>query len=263
MAFLDILANMLVLSYNNAPFWGGAARYVGNGNFGSPVGDHGLLAGGDMLGFLKSVVSDIGGLLSNTFGDGNGGFSLDSVLGGLGDVAGDMLGGWLSENLNSPQGPQVAKAFLSGDPTGKWHITVGNPLNPIVMMGNLVLDDTNFKLHGPLGRDDFPTELEVTMKFKHARPRDKQEIEQMFNVGRGRLYAAPEGLEDVLNTEGKEPKRQTASGVDPVNRGGNRGSGKKKTKYSDDLEEAFKIGKEASSKIVTGKQGQLLLQFVF
>jgi len=247
MAFLDILTNMLVMSYNNAPFWGGAARYVGNGNFGKPLGDHGLLAAGDLKGFMKSVVSDIGGLISNVFGDGKGGFSLESVLGGIGDVAGDMLGGWLSENLNSPQGPQVAQAFLSGEPTGKWHITVGNPLNPIVMMGNMILDDTNFKLSGPLGRDDFPTELEVTMKFKHARPRDKQEIEQMFNVGRGRLYAAPEGLEDVLNTAGKEPKRQTGYGKDPVNKGGTGGKGKGgKTKYHDDLESAWKSGTEAA-----------------
>lgn len=253
MAFLDILTNMLVMSYNNAPFWGGAARYIGNGNFGKPLGNHSLLAAGDLMGFMKSVVSDIGGLLSNVFGDGKGGFSLESVLGGIGDVAGDMLGGWLSENLNSPQAPQVAQAFLSGEPTGKWHITIGNPLNPIVMMGNMILDDTNFRLHGPLGRDDFPTELEVTMKFKHARPRDKQEVEQMFNAGRGRLYAAPEGLEDVLNTAGKEPKRQTGYGKDPVNGAGSggKGTGSARNRYRDDLEEAWKKGSEAASSTVT------------
>tara|TARA_Y100000389_G_scaffold205124_1_gene263579 strand:+ start:5832 stop:7589 length:1758 start_codon:yes stop_codon:yes gene_type:complete len=249
MAFLDILANLLVLSYNNAPFWGGAARYVGNGNFGKPLGDHNLLAGGDLVGFLKSVVSDVGGLLSKTFGDGAGGFSLESVLGGMGDVAGDMLGGWLSENLNSPQGPQVAAAFLSGDPTGKWHVTVGNPLNPVVMIGNLVLDDTAFKLHGPLGRDDFPTELEVTMKFKHARPRDKQDIESMFTMGKGRLYSSPEGLEDVLNTEGKEPKKQTGY---PKNTPGERTGSKKKSKrYSDNLDEAWASAGDASNSAAT------------
>jgi hypothetical protein len=275
MAFLDILSNMLVMSFNNAPWWGGAARYTSSGNFGKPLGDHSLLAGGDLLGFMKSVVGDIGGMVSNIFGNGQGGFSLESVLGGIGDVAGDMLGGWLSENLNSPQGPQVANAFLSGQPTGKWHITVGNPLNPILMMGNMILDDTNFRLHGPLGRDDFPTELEVTLKFKHGRPRDKQEIEQMFNLGRGRLYAAPEGLEDVLNTAGKEPKRQSGYSKDsgpPFPRGGagglagaaaaaaaaarNAGSGgtgnsSAKNRYRDDLESAWKLGTEAADTTVT------------
>jgi hypothetical protein len=251
MAFLDILTNMLVMSYNNAPFWGGAARYLGNGNFGKPLGNHSLLAAGDLMGFMKSVVSDIGSLVSNVFGNGQGGFSLESVLGGIGDVAGDMLGGWLSENLNSPQGPQVAHAFLSGEPTGKWHITIGNPLNPIVMMGNMILDDTNFRLHGPLGRDDFPTELEVTMKFKHARPRDKQEVEQMFNAGRGRLYAAPEGLEDVLNTAGKEPKRQTGYGKDPGNSAGSggKGTGSAKNRYRDDLEQAWQAASKTAGDV--------------
>jgi hypothetical protein len=218
---------------------------------------------------MKSVVGDIGGMVSNIFGNGSGGFSLESVLGGIGDVAGDMLGGWLSENLNSPQGPQVANAFLSGQPTGKWHITVGNPLNPILMMGNMILDDTNFRLHGPLGRDDFPTELEVTLKFKHGRPRDKQEIEQMFNLGRGRLYAAPEGLEDVLNTAGKEPKRQSGyskdsgppfsssttggGGAGAAGAAGSGGTGNSsaKNRYRDDLESAWKLGTEAADTTVT------------
>jgi hypothetical protein len=233
MAFIDILANMLVLTFNNAPFWGGASRWTGSGNFGSPMGDHALLASGDLGGFLKSVMSDAGGMMSGIFGDGGGGFSVDSVLGGLGDVGGDMLGGWLSENLNSPQAPQVMKAFLSGDPTGKWHVTVGNPLNPIVVMGNLILDDTKFRLHGPLGRDDFPTEMEVTLKFKHGRPRDKAGIETMFNAGRGRLYYAPEDGPDVLNDAGLEPKLNLGTVSDPHSRKGNGKRGGKKGNFWD------------------------------
>ena len=247
MAFLDILSNMLVLTYNNAPFWGGAARWVGNGKFGSPLGDHSKLAGGDLGGFLKSVMSDAGGMLGSIFGDGGGGFTLESVLGGMGDVAGDMLGGWLSKNLNSPQGPVVAKAFLSGDPTGKWHVTVGNPLNPIVMIGNLVLDDTKFKLHGPLGRDDFPTELEVTLKFKHGRPRDKSDIEMMFNAGRGRLYYAPEDGKDILNLEGREPKLNTGTVKTPGPITGT-GGGSGRTKYMDDFETMWKAAPDAATK---------------
>jgi hypothetical protein len=255
MAFLDILSNLLVLTYNNAPFWGGSARYTGNGTFGSPLGDHDLLASGDLGGFLKSLISDAGGLLSNTFGNGNGGFSVESVLGGLGDVAGDMLGGFLSENLNSPQGAQVAAAFLSGDPTGKWHVAIGNPMNPIAMIGNLVLDDTTMKLSGPLGRDDFPTELEVTMKFKHGRPRDKSEIEQMFNAGRGRMYFAPEGDDvDILNLEGREPKNTNGTvkeyagfGADTVSaiRKNNKKGG---DVYADDLEEIYNTSIDAADK---------------
>jgi hypothetical protein len=251
MAFLDIIANMLVMTYSNAPFWGGAARWTGSGNFGSPLGDHSLLASGDLGGFLKSVMSQAGGMMGSIFGDGGGGFTLDSVLGGMGDVGGDMLGGWLSENLNTPQGAQVAQAFLSGDPTGKWHVTVGNPLNPIIMMGNLVLDDTKFKLHGPLGRDDFPTELEVKLTFKHGRPRDKSDIEQMFNAGRGRLYYAPENGADILNLEGKDNALDSPINKKALNRTGTGGTGKGRTKYMDDFESMWKAAPDAATKAWT------------
>lgn len=214
MALLDIMANMLVLTYSNAPWWGGGHRFLGSGNFGSPLGDRKLLESGDMKGYLKSVQSSVGGLMATAFGDGGGGFSLESVLGGLGNVAGDMLGGWLGENLNSPQGAQAIQALLSGEPTGKWHVTVGNPLNPIAMIGNLTLQDTKMKLTGPLGKDDFPTILEFTMTLKPGRPRDKSDIESMFNAGRGRLYQQPEGAKDFLNTGGREPARVTGYGKD-------------------------------------------------
>jgi len=205
MAMLDLMANLLVLTYNTAPFFGGATRYIGNGKFGKPLGDHDKLASGDVGGFLSSVMSDIGSALSNVFGDGGGGFSLDSVLGGMGDVAGDMLGGILSKGLSTPQQAQVANAFLTGDPTGQWHLTIGNPFNPICMIGNLCLEDVQWELDTPLSRGDFPTELTVTVKLKPGRSRDSADIESMFNAGRGRLYYAPKGLDDVLNLEGKQP----------------------------------------------------------
>lgn len=209
-ALLDILSNMLVLTYNAAPFWGGATRYVGNGNFGKPMGDHSLLAAGDLGGFVNSLISDAGGMLTKIFGDGSGNVTLESALGGLGKVAGDMVGGWLSKNFNTPQGAQGAAAFLSGTPTGNWHLTVGNPLNPIAMIGNLVLTTSDYKFIGPLGKDDFPTELEVVITLKSGRDRDKGDIENMFNAGRGRLYQVPEGFEDFTNISGKQPPVVTA-----------------------------------------------------
>lgn len=204
MAMLDMMTNLLVLTYNTAPFFGGATRYIGNGKFGKPLGDHEKLAAGDVTGFLKSVVNDIGNAISNVFGDGKGGFNLSSVLKGIGDIAGDMLGGILSKELNTPQQAQAANAFLTGDPTGQWHLTIGNPFNPICMIGNLILKETVWEFGGALSRHDFPTELTVTIKLAPGRPRDSADIESMFNAGRGRFYYAPKGLDDVLNLEGKE-----------------------------------------------------------
>ena len=149
-------------------------------------------------------------MLTKIFGDGSGNVTLESAVGGLGKIGGDMLGGWLSKNFNTPQGAQGAAAFLSGSPTGNWHLTIGNPLNPIAMVGNLVLTTSEYKFIGPLGKDDFPSELEVVVTLKSGRDRDKGDIENMFNAGRGRLYQVPEGFEDFTNISGKQPPVVTA-----------------------------------------------------
>ena len=206
MALLDILANFLVLTYNSAPFWGGAVRYISNGKFGKPLGNHAMLAAGNLSGFLSSLVKDAGSLLGNVFGNGNGGFSVESLTSGAGKVAGDMLGGWLSKNFNTPQGAQGTHAFLSGAPTGTWHLTIGNPLNPIAMIGNLVCTEADYSFEGPLGKDDFPTTLNITVTLKSGRDRDKGDIENMFNGGRGRLYQVAQGTEDYANIAGLQPQ---------------------------------------------------------
>jgi hypothetical protein len=205
MALLDILANFLVLTYNSAPFWGGAVRYISNGKFGKPLGNHALLASGNLSGFLSSLVKDAGSIMGKVFGNGQGGFSIDSIAGGAGKIAGDMLGGWLSKNFNTPQGAQGTHAFLSGAPTGCWHLTIGNPLNPIAMVGNLVCTQAEYSFEGPLGKDDFPTTLNISVTLKSGRDRDKGDIENMFNGGRGRLYQVPEGMDDYANISGLQP----------------------------------------------------------
>jgi hypothetical protein len=55
-----------------------------------------------------------------------------------------------------------------------------------------------------LGYDDFPMEVKFEIDMKHAKPRDKGDIENMFNAGKGRIYASAAGMEDVLNLAGKE-----------------------------------------------------------
>ena len=182
LALLDVISNMLVLTYNNAPFWGGATRYTGGGKVGKPFGDLKKLQDGDIKGFLGSVVSDLKGALTGAVDD--------LMKGGDSKILNSVIGGGLMKLLGGPQGGQVAAAFLTGDATGQWHLTVGNPLNPIAVIGNLGMTDADFELEGPLGFEDFPTQLKVTIKLKPARPRDKADIESMFNAGKGRLYVA-------------------------------------------------------------------------
>ena len=115
-----------------------------------------------------------------------------------------MLGGFLSDNVGAVSGTQASKALISGEPTGDWHVTVGNPLNPIVTMGNMYCDNSTMTLGHGLGYDDFPMEVKFEIDLKHGKPRDKGDIENMFNAGRGRIYASAQGEEDILNLAGKD-----------------------------------------------------------
>lgn len=106
---------------------------------------------------------------------------------------------------------QLNLSYFTGAPIGEWHLVVGNPLNPIAMIGNLICDSVEFRFGDKLGPDDFPTEMTVEFQLKHARGRDKGEIESMFNRGRGRLYqstlkvsssSVSEGLKaDIMTNE--------------------------------------------------------------
>ena len=187
-AFLDLFANLLVLTYNNGNFWGGSSRYIGgSGAFNKPFGDFEKLKSGDFGGFLGSLGGDLLSGATDVIKDiGKNGLS-GSKLGK------NLIGGGLMEMFGTPQGSEALNAFLTGDPTGQYHVTIGNPLNPIAVVGNLYCENADFKFGGELSYEGFPTELTVTVSLKPARPRDKADIERMFNGGKERMYLTPEG----------------------------------------------------------------------
>ncbi len=206
-AMIDIISNMLTMTYNNGQFFGGGQRYYGGaGAVASQFGDINKLRQGDFSGYIGSVVTEVESGFKNVFGGGSGEFNLENGLEGLKKVGktllGNMLGGFLSSSVGAVSGTQATKALISGEPTGDWHVTVGNPLNPIVTMGNMYCDNSTMTLGQGLGYDDFPMEVKFEIDLKHGKPRDKGDIENMFNAGRGRIYASAKGDEDILNLAG-------------------------------------------------------------
>lgn len=87
---------------------------------------------------------------------------------------------------------QGMRAILTGEPVGNWHLTVGNPLNPIIVVGNLICTKMDVQFNGELGPDDFPLEMKVTYTIEHGMARDKQGIQSMFNRGGGKIYRLPD-----------------------------------------------------------------------
>lgn len=212
--FMDQFANILALTYSTAPFWGGEVRYLGSGSIGKPFGNIDLLRGGHYKEFLGSVMNDLQGMATNIVDD-----IKKNGLGGS-KVVSNLLGGALMDLFNSPQAPAIANALLTGDATGQWHITVGNPLNPMMVMGNLIITGTKINFKGGNGVQDFPEEMEVEITLKPGRPRDKADIESMFNAGRGRFYLKPKDGVDINKTRDVSEYGEKGSGAANLAPGG-------------------------------------------
>ncbi len=101
---------------------------------------------------------------------------------GSSPTAQNIAGSWVK---NLIQKPLLMRSFLDGRAVGEWHLTVGNPMDPIAVIGNLCMSTTTITFSESLGLDDFPTEVKFKVILKHGRDRAKQDILSMFNLGGG------------------------------------------------------------------------------
>ena len=194
-AMLDIIGNMITMATNSGTFWGGATRYYGNGGgYGKQPGDLKAFARGDYATYAKSLVDHVQDQVKAM----NGGewpkgleewwqLAKDIFKGGLNNMIGSLING----NLGKLGFTQPANALLNDKPTGYWHVTIGNPLNPIAMMGNMICTDMEMTMGDGLGYDDFPVNVAFTCKLSHGKPRDSAGIEAIFNAGKGRYMHTP------------------------------------------------------------------------
>lgn len=194
-AMLDIISNFLLLTYGTGGFWGGANRFTGS----SPAypWKKGMAAwySGNPVKFMSAIGSSLevigkklSSMLDNLIKDPIE--TLKSVASTAGEFA---MADKLKGHYPMMQG---IRSLLTGEPTGSWHLVVGNPFNPIMMIGNLICTGCEFKFGSELGPDDFPTEMTITVKLEHGMPRDRYAVESMFNKGAGRIYTLPDGFEE-------------------------------------------------------------------
>ena len=206
-AMLDLLANIFATTYTRGSFWGGRQEIIGAQPNKSGWNKANQLINktediiGGIFSAMQSGTFDMGsfiGSLSNglknfvgILGDNLEGFKKDTkgaIIEMLkGSKALDAAKGLLRNQLGRPE-IYAFQSLLDGSNTGLWHVTIGNPLNPIASIGNLIITNTSVQHLGPLGIDDFPTELKVTVTLKHARPRDAVAMERMYTKGVGAIY---------------------------------------------------------------------------
>lgn len=195
-AMMDILSNFLILTGNYGTFWGGATIFYGNRNIAPQYGNPMLLRQGKYGEYIASLAGDVKeGFKKITQMDSinDSGDFFKGLWTGIKNVGSgffqSLVGNLLGGNIGIAGEAQVVPALLSGQPSGFWHVTVGNPLDPIAMMGNMAVTKTTVEFGDMLGYDDFPTEIKFTVDLEHCRPRDNAGIESMFNAGKGRFYA--------------------------------------------------------------------------
>lgn len=215
-AFLDLLANIHECTYFRGKFWGGRRQVIGPGintpqyekaykfidNAFDKIGGgiKSLVSGGINIGEFFGTLSSLApaGLTSalnkitDTFK--NEGFSegVKKIIDGTIDFAdknglADVLKGQLKNALGRPAF-YAFHSLLTDNLYGLWHVTIGNPRNPIVSMGNLILTNSEVQHMGPLGLDDFPTELKVICTLKPAMSRDLTGIQKMYTQGVSGIY---------------------------------------------------------------------------
>lgn len=234
-AFLDLLGNILTVTYRKGTFWGGKSEILGakpnkagwqkynnvlkglsdaGGDLWKNIfhlegaNTDGLLSalsqfGSSLLDIIKGTGMDIGGGASRAMQTAkdflSGNITASEVMGkvktsvqaGAQKAADLNLGQVMMGSIKNKLGRPALYAFdslLTGAKVGLWHVTIGNPKNPIATFGNLIMTNAKITHSGPLGFDDFPTDLHVSVTLKHAMSRDATEISKMYTKGQNGIY---------------------------------------------------------------------------
>lgn len=221
-AFLDLLGNILETTFYRGRYWKGEARLVG------PPGNK--TAWSKATALIDNAWFKLGGFVKSMAA---GTTNFEDILGAISNLASGVVEGAMNFGKSIVEDPK-AKAqellndlikfntvtgfsegikaqlknglgrpamyamdsLIEGDNFGPWHLTVGNPYNPIMAIGNLCLTNSTYQLNGPLGIDDFPSEIKVSCTLRPARSRDITEISKYFTKGLYGLYL-PNKIQDI------------------------------------------------------------------
>lgn len=206
-AMRDVLANALAVTFNNAKFWGGARFWVGERPTQYLSKFQGILNPtsvdewvGKARDGWKSVVAQFAG--------GSATSKIQRLAGAIGDIVKNIAGNAMAVGIGTIL-DKVGRAsiitsnsLLSGEPIGNWHLTVGNPENPIMCIGNLICIGVDLKFPTEeLSYGEFPTKMQFDVRLKPGMAKDKAGVETMFNMGRQRIYHNPKKINVTKNKD--------------------------------------------------------------
>lgn len=216
MAALDLISNFMALTFNDAQFLGQLARYFPNpGLKFDPTTTQvltdlvlkwgkGELASKDALAGLKTIIQ----AQSAVFGK-----LKDDLVNDPLKVGGTAVNAFALDKFKGAF-PKIlsVKSALSDRPVGEWHLVVGNPMQPIFVMGDLICIKTTAEFDEEIGPEDFPTGITFSVTLQQAKPRDKTAFERMLNQGVGSLTATrlnpPSSASDTFGEENNARYKQ-------------------------------------------------------
>lgn len=186
-AMLDLISNILNVTYTTGSFWGGGIKGFGAHQSNIFANLNVFKARGGFTNFIDAFALDLHNFSSEikSWSTGDPGQDLKNLLN---EVGGMLMSGILNK-LGRPQ-KGMYNALLSPAPIGFWHLTIGNPKRPIMSLGNMIITNTTIEHCGPLGIDDFPTGLKVTVELDRGKPRDLRDIERIYMQGNDRIYSS-------------------------------------------------------------------------
>ncbi len=196
-AMIDLLSTAMHMGGNESEFRYNVNKFVGNSDIAK---NFYKLKYNNTASVAKSFM-DIGlnDVLTNTIKVAKN--SLEKIKEGIGNFIEDVSGKQSKKEVSLTT--EIAKHIFdryredlkaaisvdTGLPSGGWHVMIGDPRNPFISCGDLVVGtDCNVKFGKELGPGGFPTSFSVTYTLTQARPRGRQEIMRIFNGGRGRVY---------------------------------------------------------------------------
>jgi hypothetical protein len=191
-AMLDLISNILNVTYTTGTFWGGGFKGYASHQSNVFANLNIFKARGGFTNFIDAFSEDVSTISDSVKAAVGKIESIGDALKALGGFVNNMGGMVLSGMLNKLGRPQKAmyNALLSPAPIGFWHVTIGNPKRPIMSIGNMIITDCNIEHYGPLGIDDFPTGLKVTVSLDRGKPRDIRDIEKLYMQGTDRIYSS-------------------------------------------------------------------------
>lgn len=190
-AMLDLLSNILNVTYTTGTFWGGGYRGTGahqNNIFANMKIFQGFGGFTEFADKFSQDLTDITKSFRDSFNLKYGGDFMSMIKSAANQLGGMLIAGQLNK-LGRPA-KQAANSLLSPAPVGFWHVTIGNPYHPIMSIGNMILKNTTIEHYGPLGLDDFPTGIKVTCELTRGKPRDIRDIEKLYMHGNDRIYTS-------------------------------------------------------------------------